>query len=112
VPDAERLLQRARDLEPGSAVGKYYLGWAQLGLNRLIEAERNLEQALLRKADFAEVYVLLTRIHLRQQNLPAASKDLESYLKLKPQKEQARVLAEHIKQEMAQSAAVVATSQP
>jgi tetratricopeptide (TPR) repeat protein len=111
-PDAERLLQRALDLEPGSAVGKYYLGWAQLGLNRLIEAERNLEQALLRKADFAEVYVLLTRIHLRQQNLPAASKDLESYLKLKPQKEQARVLAEHIKQEMAQSAAVVATSQP
>jgi tetratricopeptide (TPR) repeat protein len=110
-PDAERLLQRALDLEPGSAVGKYYLGWAQLGLNRLIEAERNLEQALLRKADFAEVYVLLTRIHLRQQNLPAASKDLESYLKLKPQKEQARVLAEHIKQEMGQTAAI-ATSQP
>lgn len=110
-PDAERLLQRALDLEPGSAVGKYYLGWAQLGLNRLIEAERNLEQALLRKADFAEVYILLTRLHLRQHNLPAANKDLESYLKLKPQKEQARVLAEHIKQEIAQTAAS-ATSQP
>jgi tetratricopeptide (TPR) repeat protein len=111
-PDAERLLQRALDLEPGSAAGKYYLGWAQLGLNHLIEAERSLEQALLRKADFAEVYILLTRIHLRQHNLPAASKDLESYLKMHPQKEKARALAEHIKQEMAQDAGVVAAAQP
>ena len=111
-PDAERLLQHALELEPGSAAGKYYLGWAQYGLNRFIEAERSLEQALLRNANFADAYILLTRIHLRQHNLPAASKDLESYLKIEPQKEQARTLAEHIKQEMAQEAAVLAAARP
>jgi Tfp pilus assembly protein PilF len=111
-PDAERLLQRALELEPGSTAGKYYLGWAQFGLNRLIEAERSLEQALLRNANFAEAYLLLTKVHLRQHNLPAASKDLESYLKLEPQKEQARTLAEHIKQQMAQDAAIVAAARP
>jgi tetratricopeptide (TPR) repeat protein len=113
--EAERLLQRALELEPGSSVGKYYLGWAQYGLNRLIEAERSLEQALVRNSNFAEAYILLTRIHLRQHNLPAASKDLESYLKIDPQKERARTLAEHIKQEMAKDAAqpaVVAAAQP
>ena len=111
-PQAERLLQRGLELEPGSAVGKYYLGFAQYGLNRLIEAERSLQQALLRKANFAEAYILLTRIHLRQHNLPAASKDLESYLKIEPRQEQARTLAEHIKRQMEQDSAVVATSQP
>jgi tetratricopeptide (TPR) repeat protein len=114
-PEAERLLQRALELEPGSAVGKYYLGWAQYGLNHLIEAERSLEQALIRRANFADAYILLTRIHLRQHNLPAASKDLESYLKIEPQKEQARALAEHIKEELAKDAAqpsVVATVRP
>jgi tetratricopeptide (TPR) repeat protein len=111
-PQAERLLQRAVDLEPGSAVGKYYLGWAQYGLNRLIEAERSLEQALLRNTNFAQAYILLTRIHLRQHNLPAANQDLESYLKIEPQKEQARILADHIKQEMAQDAAAVADVRP
>jgi Tfp pilus assembly protein PilF len=111
-PQAERLLQRALDLEPGSAAGKYYLGWAQYGLNRLVEAERSLQQALLRKANFAEAYILLTRVHLRQHDLPAASKDLESYLKIEPRQEQARTLAEQIKRQMEQDSAVVAASQP
>jgi tetratricopeptide (TPR) repeat protein len=111
-PQAVALLQRALDLEPGSAVGKYYLGWAQFGLNRLIEAERTLEQALLRNANFAQAYFLLARIHYRQHNLPAMLKDLECYLKLEPRKEQVRSLAEQVKREIAQGASVVATAQP
>jgi len=110
---AEALLQRAVDLEPGSPIGKYYLGWAQFGLNRLIEAERSLDQALRRSENFAQAYLLLTRIHLRQLNLPAAVKDLESYLKLEPRNEQARGLAEQLHRQMErQSAAMVATAQP
>jgi tetratricopeptide (TPR) repeat protein len=107
---AVTLLQRALDLEPGSAVGKYYLGWAQFGLNRLVEAEQSLEQALLRKANFAEAYLLLARIHQRQRNMPAALRDLESYLKLEPGKEQAKSLADQIQRELAQDAAMVATT--
>src|SRR5882762_4030173 len=109
---AAALLQRAVDLEPGSAIGKYYLGWAQFGLNRLIEAEQTLEQALLRNPNLAEAYLLLTRVHVRQKNLPGAFKDLESYLKINPRNEQARTLAQEIKRELAQTTTVIATAQP
>lgn len=101
---AATILQRAVDLDPASAVGKYYLSWAQFGLNRLIEAERSAEQALLRNANMSEPYLLLARIHQRQQNSPAVLRDLELYLKLEPNKDLARRLAQRIQQEMAQSA--------
>ena len=109
---AVTLLQRALDLEPGSATGKYYLGWAQYGLNRLIEAEQTLEQALLRNPNLAEAYLLLTRVHVRQKNLPGALKDLETYLKINPRNEQARTLAQEIKRELAQTTTVIATARP
>src|SRR6266436_4501552 len=56
---AEALLQRALELEPGSEVGKYYLGWSQFGLNRLIEAERTAAQALLHNATLPQFHFLL-----------------------------------------------------
>jgi len=109
---AVTLLQRALELEPGSAIGKYYLGWAQYGLSRLTEAEQTLEQALLRNPNLAEAYLLLTRVHMRQKNLPGALKDVETYLKINPRNEQARTLAQEIKREMAQTTTVIATAQP
>lgn len=102
---AAAILQRAVDLEPGSAVGKYYLSWAQLGLNHLIEAERNAEQALLRNNNLAEGYLLLARIHQLQQNAPAVEKDLQMYVLTEPNKALARHSAERIQKEMAQAAA-------
>jgi tetratricopeptide (TPR) repeat protein len=76
---AETVIQRGLDLEPGSATGKYFLGLAPFGLNHLVEAERSVRQALLRKAKFAQAYFLLARIHQRQttrlrlwKTLPAA----------------------------------------
>jgi tetratricopeptide (TPR) repeat protein len=112
-PQAVALLQRALELEPGSAVGKYYLAWAQFGLNRLTEAERTLEQALLRNPNLAEAYLLLARVHQREKNLPGALKDLDSYLKAEPRKDQARSLADQIRNQLAQAdASVVATTQP
>jgi tetratricopeptide (TPR) repeat protein len=100
---AETILRRGIELEAGSPVGKYYLAWAQLGLNRLVEAERSAEEALARNANLAEAYLLLARIHQRQQNAPAVAKDLEVYLKLEGHKELARRLADEIRQEMAQT---------
>lgn len=109
---AEALLQHALELDPGSTVGKYYLAWAQFGLNRLIEAERTLEQALVRDANFAQAYWMLVRIHLRQHDLPAASRDLESYLKLEPRQEKVRALAEQVRREIEQGANVIAVARP
>jgi tetratricopeptide (TPR) repeat protein len=102
---AETILQRGIELESGSAIGKYYLAWAQFGLNRLVEAERSAEQALARNANLAEAYSLLARIHQRQRNAPAVARDLEVYLKLDTHKEFARRLAAKIQQEMAQDTA-------
>jgi tetratricopeptide (TPR) repeat protein len=109
---AEALLQRALELEPGSEVGKYYLGWAQFGLNRLIEAERTAAQALLHNATLPQFHFLLARIHIRQHNLPAALKDLESYLKLEPRKEDVRILAERIRRDIEQDASTIAVASP
>lgn len=99
---AEVVIQRGLDVEPGSATGKYFLGWAQFGLNHLIEAERSLQQALVRKANFAEAYFLLARIHQRQHNAPAMAKDLEFYLKLEHNSagsQQAKALLESAQQD-------------
>jgi len=81
---AETVLQRGLDVDPGSATGKYYLGWAQFALNRLVDAERSVRQALLRRANFADAYFLLARIHQRQNNSPAVVEDLNAYLKIDP----------------------------
>ena len=109
---AETLLQRALDLEPGSEVGKYYLGWAQFGLDRLMEAQRTAEEALLRNANLSQFYFLLARIHIRQHNLPAALKDLESYLKLDPHRQDVQTLAERIRRDIEQDASVIAVARP
>jgi tetratricopeptide (TPR) repeat protein len=109
---AETLLQRALELEPGSEVGKYYLGWAQFGLDRLMEAQRTAEQALLRNANLSQFYFLLARIHIRQHNLPAALKDLESYLKLDPHRRDVQTLAERIRRDIEQDASVIAVARP
>ena len=100
---AETVIMRGLDVDPGSATGKYFLGWAQFALNRLVDAEKSVQQALLRKASFAEAYFLLARIHQRQNNSPAVVQDLNAYLKLDPTNPgnvQARALLEKTQQAM------------
>lgn len=108
---AEVVIQRGLDVDPGSPIGKYFLGWAQFGLNHLIEAERSVQQALVRKANFAEAYFLLARIHQRQHNKPAMTKDLEAYLKLDHSSagtQQAKALLESARQDAKQEGQEVA----
>jgi tetratricopeptide (TPR) repeat protein len=103
---AETVIQRGLEVDPGSATGKYFLGWAQFALNRLVDAEKSVQQALSRKASFAEAYFLLARIHLRQNNSRAVVQDLNAYLKLDPPdpgNAQARALLEKTQQAMDQN---------
>jgi tetratricopeptide (TPR) repeat protein len=103
---AETTIQRGLDVDPSSATGKYFLGWAQFALNRLVDAERSVRQALLRRANFADAYFLLARIHLRQNNSSAAVEDLNAYLKADPGSRgnvQARALLEKTQQAMEQN---------
>lgn len=109
---AETVMQRGLEVDPGSALGKIFLGWAQFALNRPVEAERSAHQALFRKADLPEAYFLLAHIHRRQHNPPAVVADLEAYFKLDPQgpeSDEARSLLVTAQREMGQSQDEAAT---
>ena len=60
------------------------MAWALFSLNRLDEAEKSAREVVVRKANFAEAYLLLANIHVRQNNFSALLKDLDDYLKLDP----------------------------
>ena len=77
-----------------------------------MEAQRTAEQALLHNANLSQFYFLLARIHIRQHNLPAALKDLESYLKLDAQRQDVKNLAERIRRDIEQDASVIAIARP
>ena len=86
---AETVLQRGLEVEPRSAVGRVVLGWTQFALDHLTEAERSAEQAAsYRNGNFPEAYLLLARIHFRQNRLNASMNDLETYLRLDPRGEE------------------------
>jgi tetratricopeptide (TPR) repeat protein len=81
---AEQVIQKGLEMEPGSATGRFYLAIAQFVLNRPVEAEKSARQAISRRDDLAEAYILLAGIHQREQNAPAVEQDLMEYLHLQP----------------------------
>ena len=81
---AERVIQNGLAMEPGSALGKYFLGVVQLALNRPEEAERSARAALWRNANQAEAHILLAKIHEREHNPYAVVTEVAAYLQLDP----------------------------
>jgi len=89
VTQAERFYKRAVDWSRVRPIGKLFLGWAQFGLNHLIEAERSVEQAC--GATRISRKLLAAGEYSRAPTQSARSdKELESYLKLEPRNEQMR----------------------
>jgi tetratricopeptide (TPR) repeat protein len=82
--EAMTVIRNGLDLDPSSWTGHYYLGLALFGLNRLKEAEESAREALLRKADFPKVHILLADIHSREKDFDSLLNDLNEYLKLAP----------------------------
>lgn len=100
---AEIVIQKGVEMDPGSALGKVFLGWTQFALNRPAEAERSAQEALFRKANLPEAYFLLAQIHHEQRNSPAVVADLQSYFRLDPngpESEDAKILLATAQQEM------------
>ena len=105
--EAETVIQRGLAMEPGSAVGKYFLGLVQFGLNQLPDAERSAHDALFRNADQADAHILLAMIHERDNNPYAVEADIEAYLKLEghgPLENEANVLLQRAQKEISQKA--------
>lgn len=80
--NAEALIQRGLNMEPGSAQGEYLLGLVQFASGRFAEAERSARDALLRSANQAEAYILLAEIHARRQEPYSVEADVAAYLRL------------------------------
>jgi len=67
---------------------------ALLRLERLDEAERSAHEALLRKPNFAQAYLVLADVYARRHEYRAQMQDLDVYLKLEPNGEE----SEHVRQ--------------
>lgn len=82
--EAVSVTRKGLDLAPESWTGHYYLGLALFGLNRLVEAEHSVHEALRWKTDFPEAHLLLADIHSREEDYHSLVNDLDEYLKLAP----------------------------
>jgi tetratricopeptide (TPR) repeat protein len=102
--EAESLVRRGLFLNSRSAIGKYCLGLVQYSLGQTSEALESALDALGRNSSFADVHVLLARIHERQHNPSAVLADVQAYLKLDPRgplEDEARKLRERAQQNLA-----------
>lgn len=100
---AERLIEAGLADDPGSSMGKYFLGLVQFAQNRTAEAEKSAHEALWRNANQADAHVLLAKIHERNHNPYAVVAEASAYLKLDPHgplEEQARQLIKGGQQEL------------
>jgi tetratricopeptide (TPR) repeat protein len=113
--EAESVIHKGLDLDPESRTGHYYLALALFGLNRFVEAENSVHEALRRKSDFPEAYLLLADIHSREEDYQSIVNDLDEYLKLAPDgpaSARAKALRESAQGIMFQSQSSSALSQP
>jgi Tfp pilus assembly protein PilF len=85
--EAEQFLRKGVELDDTSWIGHYALARALFTLNRLDEAERAADEAVLRKPNLPEAYLLLADIHIRQKNYAAVVENLNDYLGLDPYSE-------------------------
>ncbi len=113
--EAASVIQKGLDLDPESWRGRYYLGLALLGLNRLDEAEKSARETLLRKSDFPKAYLLLADIHRREKDCPSLVNDLTEYLKLVsdgPDSGWAKALRDSAQRVILESTSTTALAQP
>lgn len=81
----EVLLHRSLELNPNSWSGFFELGKVELYHNHLEPALEAAERAKSLAPEQAQVYRLLSLIHLRQKNYRAALADLDAYIRFDPE---------------------------
>jgi tetratricopeptide (TPR) repeat protein len=82
--EAETVIRRGLEQDGNSPTGYAILGMVLLRLNRPEEAERSAREALLRKPDFAQAYLVLSDAYARRREYQAQLQGLDTYLKLEP----------------------------
>jgi tetratricopeptide (TPR) repeat protein len=82
--EAATIVRRGLEVDESSADGYLILGMTQLRLNRPDEAERNAREALLRKPNFPQAYLVLSDACGHRHEYREQLQDLDAYLKLEP----------------------------
>jgi len=83
--DAETSLRGAVKLKPDSDLAHFYLGRTLLGLDSLIEAEKELNSALaLSNGKLIESHRMLTQVYIQQDAFEKALRSLDAYLAANP----------------------------
>src|SRR5882724_1074889 len=76
--EAMSAFQKAIDLSGGKFAP------AQLQMNRLDDAEKSVQEALLRNPNFAQAYLVLANVYGRRHEYHAQLQGLDAYLKMQP----------------------------
>ncbi|MBV7539862.1 lipopolysaccharide assembly protein LapB [Acidovorax sp. sic0104] len=81
TPEAESLVVQALSKQP---VPELRMAYARvlLGQQRYADAARQLESATKEKPELVEAWLVLATLHLQDNRLPAAEKDLQRYMEL------------------------------
>jgi tetratricopeptide (TPR) repeat protein len=82
--EAEAILRRGLEVDANAPEGHVILGMALLALDRLDEAEKSAEEALVRKPGYAEAYLVRADVNAKRKNFREQIQNLEAYLKLEP----------------------------
>jgi Tfp pilus assembly protein PilF len=82
--EAEAILRRGLEVDANAPEGHVILGMALLALDRLDEAEKSAEEALLRKPGYAEAYLVRADVNAKRKNFRGQVQNLEAYLRLEP----------------------------
>jgi len=82
--EAVTIIRRGLELDGSSPEGYLVLGMTLLRVNRLDEAERSAREALLRKPNFAQAYLVLSDACGHRHEYREQLQDLDAYLKLDP----------------------------
>ncbi len=82
--EAEPLILKGMELSPNFSEGYFTLAWAQFGLDRLDDAEKNAREAIVRVPALGPAHLLLAKVYDRRGDYSAELAELDAYLKLEP----------------------------
>src|SRR5215813_8762690 len=82
--EGERIIRAGLETDPDSAEGHLFLAMSLVAQDRLDEAEKSVNKALLRKPGLLDAYLVLSDIHADRNDYAAQLHDLDTFLKLAP----------------------------
>jgi tetratricopeptide (TPR) repeat protein len=111
--NAEISLRSALRIKNDSAIAHFYLGRTMMAVNRLDDAEKELEAARISSKDsYVEVHRMLTQLYIQQADYVKARQQLEIYMAANPKAADIDHLQTVLKQLETASAKTQATPKP